>query len=258
MKQKPLVISSAVFLLLAFIAGALYYKSQKSTAAVEAYRHDRSTFVRDYSPTHGNADAKVEIVEFFDPACDTCKEFYPMVKKLMDDHPGKIRLYERYAPFHNGSESVVKLLAAANMQGKFWETLDAVFAAQVELGAAAPAAAGTGMELYRRRGSGHQAAQAGHEFARNGQDRPAGSCGRAKAEREGDTGVLRRRQAAAELGLGATEESGAGRTRCRLLGFSPRIEAYYADKRGLTCIKTRSKEQVQCVRDVWPTNGKTR
>ncbi len=130
MKQKHLVVFSAVFLVVAFIAGAFYYKSQQANAAVEAYRHDRSTFVRDYSPMHGDPAAKVEIVEFFDPACDTCKEFYPMVKKLMDAHPGKIRLYERYAPFHNGSESVVKLLAAANMQGKFWETLEAVFAAQ--------------------------------------------------------------------------------------------------------------------------------
>ena len=130
MKQKYLLISSAVFLVIAFVAGSLYYKSQQANAAVQAYKRDRSTFVRDYSPTEGNPAAKVEIVEFFDPACDTCKEFYPLVKKLMDDHPGKIRLYERYAPFHPGSDAVVKLLAAAHKQGKFWPTLEAVFAAQ--------------------------------------------------------------------------------------------------------------------------------
>ena len=130
MKQKHLVIFSAVFLLVAFVAGALYYKGKQSDAAVEAYQRDRLTFVRDYSPSHGDPAAKVEIVEFFDPACDTCKAFYPMVKRLMDAHPGKIRLYERYAPFHNGSESVVRLLAAAHKQGKFWPTLEAVFAAQ--------------------------------------------------------------------------------------------------------------------------------
>jgi len=130
MKQKYLLISSAVFLVIAFVAGSLYYKSQQANAAVEAYKRDRSTFVREYSPMEGSPDAKVEIVEFFDPACDTCKEFYPLVKKLMDDHPGKIRLYERYAPFHPGSDAVVKLLAAAHKQGKFWPTLEAVFAAQ--------------------------------------------------------------------------------------------------------------------------------
>lgn len=130
MKQKHLVIFSAIFLLIAFVAGALYYQGKRAEAAAEAYKRDRLSYVRDYSPSEGGAAAKVEIVEFFDPACETCKAFYPMVKKLMDAHPGKIRLYERYAPFHNGSESVVKLLAAAHLQGKFWPTLEAVFAAQ--------------------------------------------------------------------------------------------------------------------------------
>ena len=130
LKQKILVISSAIVLIVAVVAGALYYQSESYKAAAEAYRHERTTFVRDYSPSRGSPTAKVEIVEFFDPACDTCKAFHPKVKQLMDEHPGKIRLYERYAPFHKGSDSVVKILAAAHMQGKFWETLDAVFAAQ--------------------------------------------------------------------------------------------------------------------------------
>lgn len=130
MKQKYLVIISAVFLLIAFVAGAMYYQSRKAAAGAEAYQRDRSTFVRPYSPTLGDPAAKVEIAEFFDPACDTCKEFAPLVKKLMNAHPGKIRLIARYSPFHPGSDQVVKMLAAAHMQGKFWETLDAVFAAQ--------------------------------------------------------------------------------------------------------------------------------
>ena len=129
-KQKYLVISSAIVLLVAIVAGAIYYQSQNSKAAAETYQRNRTTYVRDYSPSRGSPTAKVEIVEFFDPACDTCKAFHPKVKKLMDDHPGKIRLYERYAPFHKGSDSVAKILAAAHMQGKFWETLDAIFAAQ--------------------------------------------------------------------------------------------------------------------------------
>lgn len=129
-KRMVLIASSAVVLAVAVVAGAIYYQGQSYKSAVEAYRRDRSTFVRDYSPSRGSPDAKVEIVEFFDPACDTCKAFHPKVKQLMDEHPGKIRLYERYAPFHKGSDAVVKILAAAHMQGKFWETLDAVFAAQ--------------------------------------------------------------------------------------------------------------------------------
>jgi protein-disulfide isomerase len=131
-KRNYLIISSAIVLIVAVVAGAIYYQSQSYKAAVEAYRRDRTTYVRDYSPSRGSPTAKVEIVEFFDPACETCKAFHPKVKQLMDEHPGKIRLYERYAPFHKGSDAVVKILAAAHMQGKFWETLDAVFAAQAD------------------------------------------------------------------------------------------------------------------------------
>ena len=131
-KRIYLVIASAAVLVIAVVAGALYYQNQSYKAAVDAYRRDRTTYVRDYSPSRGSPSAKVEIVEFFDPACDTCKAFHPKVKQLMDEHPGKIRLYERYAPFHKGSDAVVKILAAAHMQGKFWQTLDAVFAAQSE------------------------------------------------------------------------------------------------------------------------------
>lgn len=130
MKQKHLVIFSAVFLLIAFVAGAMLYRGQKSDESLQAYRRDRSTFIRENVPTFGNPAAKVDIVEFLDPACETCKAFYPLVKKLMAAHPDKIRLYVRYAAFHTGSDQVVKILEAAHRQGKFWETLEAVFAAQ--------------------------------------------------------------------------------------------------------------------------------
>jgi protein-disulfide isomerase len=69
-------------------------------------------------------------VEFFDPACETCKAFHPFVKHLMSSNPGKIRLVVRYTPFHKGSDYVVKLLEAARLQNKFWETLEATYASQ--------------------------------------------------------------------------------------------------------------------------------
>lgn len=86
--------------------------------------------VRDYSPSLGNKDAKVTIVEFFDPACETCKSFHPFVKRLMQKNPGKVRLVLRYTPLHQGSDSVAAFLEAARLQGKFWQTLDAVYESQ--------------------------------------------------------------------------------------------------------------------------------
>lgn len=89
-----------------------------------------SLLIRDYSPTIGNQDAKVTIVEFFDPACETCRKFYPFVKRLMSKNPGKIRLVLRYTPLHKGSDYVAKFLEAARLQNKFWETLEATYEAQ--------------------------------------------------------------------------------------------------------------------------------
>jgi protein-disulfide isomerase len=72
----------------------------------------------------------VHLVEFFDPACGTCREFYPLVKDLMKANRDKIRLSLRYAPFHAGSDNVVRILEAARKQDKYWQTLEAVLASQ--------------------------------------------------------------------------------------------------------------------------------
>ena len=42
----------------------------------------------------------------------------------------KIRLSLRYAPFHAGSDNVVRILEAARKQDKYWQTLEAVLASQ--------------------------------------------------------------------------------------------------------------------------------
>ncbi len=130
MKQKNLFIAVVAVLLLAFAGGAYFYKNQQARQAAELAQKNMASLVRADAPSFGNPNAPVHIVEFFDPACGTCREFYPLVKALMTAHPDKVRLSLRYAPFHPGSESVVKVLEAARKQGKFEETLQALFAAQ--------------------------------------------------------------------------------------------------------------------------------
>ena len=83
-----------------------------------------------HSPTYGKADAPVTIVEFIDPACETCRAFYPMVKAMIAANPDKIRLVLRYAPFHNGSDKVVVVLEAARKQRLFWPALERLLATQ--------------------------------------------------------------------------------------------------------------------------------
>lgn len=130
MKQKSIFILSALALLVTFVAGALFYSSQQDAAAIKLAEANRAALLRMHSPTLGKVDAPVVIVEFLDPACETCRAFYPMVKQLLAANPDKIRLVLRYAPFHKGSDKVVALLEAARMQGKFWPALEALLANQ--------------------------------------------------------------------------------------------------------------------------------
>ncbi len=128
--RKALLLAVGASLLMAFVLGTLLLKSEK--APPEPTARNSANLVRMHSPTLGNADAPVVIVEFLDPACETCKAFYPVVKKLIQDNPGRIRLVLRYAPFHKGSDKVVAMLEGARKQGKFWPALEALLATQAD------------------------------------------------------------------------------------------------------------------------------
>ncbi|MEI6733461.1 MAG: thioredoxin domain-containing protein [Comamonadaceae bacterium] len=129
MSRRKLVVAAAVLLILALGLAGLVYKFQNDERTAQAAQ-SQAALVRSHSPIFGNADAPVHIVEFLDPACGTCADFYPFVKDLMAAHPGKIKVSVRYAPFHRGSDQVVKVLEAARKQGQFKQVLEALFAAQ--------------------------------------------------------------------------------------------------------------------------------
>lgn len=132
MKKPTLVIASALAVALAFGGGAYYYKAQQAQDISKLAGADESVFVRAASPSMGAESAKVQLVEFFDPACEACRMMYPYVKSLMRANDGKLRLTLRYATFHEGSDYVVKVLEAARMQGPdlYWKALEAILANQ--------------------------------------------------------------------------------------------------------------------------------
>jgi protein-disulfide isomerase len=130
MKKQFIVLISLVCLILLFVLGVNLYKSQQAKKYRFMAQENASTFVREYSQTLGSDDAKVYLIKFSDPACETCSAFHPFVKKLMAANPGKIKLVIRYAPFHDGADYFVKILEASKRQGKFWETLDIMYKTQ--------------------------------------------------------------------------------------------------------------------------------
>ena len=127
MKKNIIVIASAILFVVLFIVAASFYNNQKNKALSSSSLANIEYLQRDYSPKIGPPDAKVTIVEFFDPACGTCSAFYPLVKKLMRAHPGKVNLVLRYLPLHANSDVIVSMFEAARLQGRFRQTLELAY-----------------------------------------------------------------------------------------------------------------------------------
>ncbi len=130
MSRRNIFIACALALLLAFVAATLFYRSEKAQSSQLATAKNQPALASEQSPKFGNPAAKVHIVEFLDPACGTCAAFFPEVKMLMSANPDRIRLSVRHVPFHNGSDQVVRILEASRVQGKYLQTLEALFASQ--------------------------------------------------------------------------------------------------------------------------------
>jgi protein-disulfide isomerase len=127
---KWIVAGTAVLLMTIFVAVIVYYDSGAQQFSKEAAAINRAVLAGDVASSRGNAQAKVHIVEFIDPACSTCAIFYPHVKRLMAVHPDSIRLSIRYATFHQGAEMLVKIVEAARNQDKYWQALEMVLDTQ--------------------------------------------------------------------------------------------------------------------------------
>ena len=125
--RRGLVIGLVAAVLVAVAVAVLLTRSPGNGASDDARQ---AALSRDYAPSIGDAGARVHIVEFLDPACETCAQFYPLVKQLVADNPGKIRLSLRHVPFHQGAEHAVRALEASRKQDKYWQTLEALLGSQ--------------------------------------------------------------------------------------------------------------------------------
>lgn len=130
MNRKTLFISGAGLVLLAFVIATVLFQNHKTTLRSTTVNQNQGLLEREGAPVKGPADARVTIVEFLDPACGTCRDFYPLVRQFISQYPGKVRVMVRYAPLHPGSDQVVKMLEAAHQQGKFWQALELLFNSQ--------------------------------------------------------------------------------------------------------------------------------
>jgi thiol-disulfide isomerase/thioredoxin len=81
------------------------------------------------SPSKGPASAPVTIVEWADFECPHCRHAAPLLDKLVESHPGKVRVVYKFYPLqaHVHGESAARAAVAAMKQGKFWEMHHTLF-----------------------------------------------------------------------------------------------------------------------------------
>ncbi len=130
MKTKPLLIVLAVFAFLIglFFLGSYLVKNENQNLKNTDLIHSPNSFRK------GSEKALVVVTEFFDPECESCREFQPYLNSLLNDYDGRIQLVLRYAPFHPNSIFAVKILEAAREQNQYWETLQVLYKFQPDWG----------------------------------------------------------------------------------------------------------------------------
>ena len=129
MNRKTLVLATLAVVLTVFTLGASFMSRPDPTPAATtvAPPEQQNRLVRAHSPVLGREDAPVTIVEFFDPACEACRAFHPIVKQILAKYPDDVRVVMRYTPFHGeGSELAIKVLESARLQYVFLPVLEAL------------------------------------------------------------------------------------------------------------------------------------
>lgn len=134
MKKETILLGIiAILVIIGAIIGANAYR-QSVQSEVKPTTSANASLIREDSPTIGKADAKVTLVEFLDPECESCAAFHPVVKKILKDYDGKIRLVVRYMPLHPNSALAATFTEIAGEQGKYWQAQDFLFQKQPEWG----------------------------------------------------------------------------------------------------------------------------
>lgn len=108
--------------------------AQTAATAIADTAPGTSRLVYPDSPMLGPADAPVTLVEFLDPECEGCRAAYPVIKELLSEYNGQVRLVVRYVPRHNNSTLAAIATEAAGAQGQYWEMQELLFQNQPEWG----------------------------------------------------------------------------------------------------------------------------
>lgn len=103
----------------------------------------------DDDPSIGPSDAPITIIEFSDFQCPYCKLSVPIIKEVLQQYRGKVRVvYRDYpGPNHPYALQAAEAAQCAGDQGRFWDYHDLLFSRQVSDGGWDFAALGNELKL---------------------------------------------------------------------------------------------------------------
>lgn len=133
MKKILILLAIVAAVIIAAVVGSSYYRQSVQQKPTQEKAATSEFLVRPDSPAIGPQDAKVTVVEFYDPECEACAAFAPAIKKMTAEYP-QVRFVFRYMPFHKNARLAAIYTEAAGEQGKYWEMQEKLFETQPEWG----------------------------------------------------------------------------------------------------------------------------
>lgn len=94
MNRRWIVLVTGAAVALAFVASVMVFKNRAGQELALVAQTNSEALIRPHAPVYGNPAAKVTIVEFLDPACETCRAFHPIVKSIVNTSFGNVRLVD--------------------------------------------------------------------------------------------------------------------------------------------------------------------
>ena len=95
----------------------------------------KTTALTTVDHTHGNANAKVTLIEYGDFECPACGEYQPILQQLYTAYNDKVLFAFRNFPLyqiHPFAMVSAQAAEAAGLQGKYWEMHDLLYTKQAE------------------------------------------------------------------------------------------------------------------------------
>ncbi|MCR4264153.1 MAG: DsbA family protein, partial [Candidatus Roizmanbacteria bacterium] len=88
--------------------------------------------VNETDHVQGATESAALLIEYSDFQCPACRQYYPVVKQLVEEKGDQFTFTYRHFPLaqHENADDAARAAEAAGKQGKFWEMHDLLFERQ--------------------------------------------------------------------------------------------------------------------------------